>query len=174
VTKTAAVAPQNGPALSECGGTHVAVHDDTAGQERRPRVGRPERVIDPMAGPLSRFAHDLRQLRAAAGYPTYRALARTALFSPSVLSTAASGMSFPTLQVTLAYAGACGGDIGDWRRRWEAVAAERARRLETDRAGEPGGIVLIRQRPGLRATLSGEPAAWHDGEHGNAVSAGVR
>jgi hypothetical protein len=107
----------------------VAECDIADRQERRTRVGRPERTIDPAEGPLSRFAHELRQLRAAAGYPSYRVLAATALFSPSVLSTAANGMSFPTLQVTLAYASACGGDIGDWRRRWEAVAA--ARRLET-------------------------------------------
>jgi hypothetical protein len=106
----------------------VAESDNAAGQKRRTRVGRPERMIDPGEGALSRFAHDLRQLRAAAGYPSYRVLAGQALFSPSVLSTAANGMSFPTLQVTLAYARACGGDIGDWRRRWEAVAA--ARRIE--------------------------------------------
>ncbi|MBV9446932.1 MAG: helix-turn-helix transcriptional regulator [Streptosporangiaceae bacterium] len=110
--------------------------------QRRP--GRPERPLDPGEGPLSSFAYQLRQLRAAAGYPTYRDLAQTALFSPSVLSTAASGLSFPSLQVTLAYAAACGGDIGEWRRRWEMAAqppgrasgrlvcAGRARRFSAD------------------------------------------
>ena len=57
-----------------------------------------------------------------AGYPTYRDLARTALFSASVLSTAASGLSFPSLEVTLAFAAACGGDTNEWRRRWETAA----------------------------------------------------
>jgi hypothetical protein len=94
--------------------------------ERTPRVGRPERPLD-AGGPLSRFARDLRLLRAAAGYPSYRVLAAQALYSPSVLSTAASGSSLPSLQVTLAYAGACGGDIGEWRRRWEATAVALAR-----------------------------------------------
>jgi hypothetical protein len=85
-------------------------------------VGRPERPVNPLDGPVSRFAHELRQLRAAAGYPSYRSLARRALFSPSVLSTAASGTSFPTLEVTLAFAQACGADPAEWQRRWETAA----------------------------------------------------
>ena len=92
------------------------------------RPGRPERPLDQADGPLFRFAHELRQLRAAAGYPSYRDLAAKTLFSASVLSTAASGFSLPTLRVTLAYARACGGDVGEWRRRWETVAAALARR----------------------------------------------
>jgi hypothetical protein len=90
------------------------------------RVGRPERPLDPQDGPVSRFALGLRQLRAAAGYPSYRTMATTAMFSASVLSSAARGMTFPTLQVTLAYAKACGGDISEWRERWAAAAAEQA------------------------------------------------
>ena len=89
----------------------------------RRRVGRPERPLDPCGGPLPRFALALRQLRAAAWYPSYRTLARTALYSPSVLSTAAGGMSFPSLEITLAYARACGGDVTEWRARWESAAA---------------------------------------------------
>ena len=77
--------------------------------------------MDPLDGPISRFAHELRQLRAAAGYPSYRSLAKRALFSASVLSSAASGSSLPTLQVTLAFARACGADPGEWQRRWEAA-----------------------------------------------------
>jgi len=89
------------------------------------RVGRPERPLDPLDGPVSRFAQELRQLRAAAGYPTYRALARRALYSASVLSSAANGVSFPTLQVTLAFAQACGADPVEWQHRWEAAARRR-------------------------------------------------
>jgi hypothetical protein len=97
---------------------------DTAGgrQDRRLKAGRPERPLDPQEGPLSRFAHELRQLRAAAGYPSYRVLARTAFYSASALSTAASGASFPSLAITLAYAGACGADPAEWRGRWEVAA----------------------------------------------------
>jgi hypothetical protein len=104
-------------------------------------VGRPERPLDPFGGPLPRFALALRQLRAAAGYPSYRTLARTALFSPSVLSTAAGGMSFPSLEVTLAYARACGGDVMEWRARWESAAAA---------LSSPHGSPGIRQADGRR------------------------
>jgi len=97
-------------------------------------VGRPERPLDPRDGPLSRFALALRQLRAAAGYPTYRTLAKAALYSPSVLSSAASGTAFPTLQVTLAYAKACGGDATEWSHRWATTAAEPS---ATETAAEP-------------------------------------
>jgi hypothetical protein len=110
----------------------VKERENAAGPEQRSRAGRPERAIDPTDGPLSSFAYALRQARAAAGYPTYRALARRALFAPSVLSTAASGMTFPTLEVTLAYASACGADTTEWRKRWEEVAAELAGSRQND------------------------------------------
>jgi hypothetical protein len=128
----------------------------TLQESNRRRPGRPERPLDPGDGPLSSFAYQLRQLRAVAGYPTYRDLARTALFSPSVLSTAASGSSFPSLQVTLAFATACGGDIGEWRHRWEtaAQALAAAPRIATGRSGCAG-----RTRP--------TPAGWLPGRRDN-------
>lgn len=92
----------------------------------RSGVGRPERPVNPADGPLQRFAHGLRQLRARAGYPTYRAMAERTHLSPSVLSTAASGSTFPTLRVTLAYAAACGGSAAEWQQNWEATARELA------------------------------------------------
>jgi len=134
---------------------------EDGGQRRRPRAGRPERPLDPADGPLSRFANELRQLRASVGYPSYRVLARTALFSASVLSTAASGSSFPTLQVTLAYASACGADATVWRARWETAAAELARQQAAARAA--GQLVqhADRQRHsghfGCRTRLAGRP-----------------
>jgi hypothetical protein len=99
----------------------------TVQESRQRRRGRPERPLDPGDGPLSSFACQLRQLRAVAGYPTYRVLARKALFSPSVLSSAASGLSFPSLEVTLAFAAACGGNTAEWRCRWETAAQALAR-----------------------------------------------
>jgi hypothetical protein len=90
-------------------------------------VGRPERPVDPEDGPLPRFAEALRQLRARAGYPTYRAMAMRAHFAPSVLSSAAAGTAFPTLRVTLAYVAACGASATEWQHRWEATARELAR-----------------------------------------------
>ena len=81
-------------------------------------MARQERPLNPAEGPLQAFAHDLRLLRAQAGNPTYRALARSAGYSATTLSQAAGGMRKPTLEVAVAYVGACGGDVEAWRRRW--------------------------------------------------------
>jgi len=84
---------------------------------------RPERPLDPTAGPLQQFAHDLRELRRSAGGLTYERLARTTRFSASALSDAARGERLPSLDVTLAYVDACGGDREAWARRWQDVNA---------------------------------------------------
>ena len=89
-------------------------------------MGRPERSLDDADGPIVAFARDLRALRKSVGNPSYRELARTALFAPSVLSSAASGRRLPTLPVTLAFVAACGGDRSEWERRWRSVAAATA------------------------------------------------
>jgi tetratricopeptide (TPR) repeat protein len=86
-------------------------------------MARPERPLDPSAGPLQAFAYGLRELRRAAGNPQYRAMARAAGYSTSSLSAAAGGAMLPSLAVTLAYVGACGGDMAAWQARWEALSA---------------------------------------------------
>src|ERR1700693_1851423 len=90
-------------------------------QIRESGMGRPERPLDG-TGSIAEFAHDLRELRNRAGNPSYRELARTALYAPSVLSSAASGHRLPTLAVTLAFVGACGGDRVAWDQRWREIA----------------------------------------------------
>jgi|GEM_PF-2788913 len=87
-------------------------------------MGRPEKPVDISGGAVAEFASRLRRLRIDAGSPTYRVMARTALYSASVLSSAANGHRLPTLQVALAYAEACGGDREEWRRRWLQAAAD--------------------------------------------------
>lgn len=86
-------------------------------------MGRPERPLDDAGGPISEFAQDLRALRHLAGGPSYREMARTAWFAPSVLSSAAAGHRLPTLPVTLAFVVACGADRDAWEKRWRKVAA---------------------------------------------------
>lgn len=81
-------------------------------------MGRPEKPLDVSAGVAAEFANDLRRLRVQAGSPTYREMSRSALFSSSVLSSAASGTRLPSLPVALAFVDACGGDPETWRRRW--------------------------------------------------------
>ena len=100
---------------------------------RRWVLGRPEKPVDPTAGPVQRLAWQLRQLREHAGNPSYRLLARRAHYSASTLADAAKGDRLPSLEVTLAYVQACGGDLTEWRARWSAIveAAEASGTAET-------------------------------------------
>ncbi|WP_226966911.1 nSTAND1 domain-containing NTPase [Streptomyces phaeolivaceus] len=86
-------------------------------------MGRPERPLDPATGPVQRLAHELRELRRAAGGPSYRAMAEDAGFSATTLSQAAGGERLPSLAVVLGYVRACGGDPGEWEARWKEAGA---------------------------------------------------
>jgi Protein of unknown function (DUF2690) len=88
-------------------------------------VGRPERPLDPMAGPVSRFAADLRKLREESGRPAYWKLARRCDASKSALADAAAGRQLPSWRTVTAFVRACGHatDLPWWRARWEAAAA---------------------------------------------------
>src|SRR3954454_8022915 len=110
-------------------------------------MARRERPVDPAAGALQAFAYDLRKVRADAGNPTYRVLARTAGYSATTLSEAASGIRRPTLEVVLAYVGACRGDVDQWRRRWADLADTGAGRAPADESPAGG-----------RDPLGGQPA----------------
>ncbi|AKN74953.1 hypothetical protein QR97_39385 [Streptomyces sp. PBH53] len=89
-------------------------------------MGRKEKPLDPDAGPVQRFAADLRALRTEAGAPTYRAMAQRTGYSAPALSQAAAGEKLPSLAVTLAYVVACGGDAEGWEKRWRAITEELA------------------------------------------------
>jgi hypothetical protein len=84
-------------------------------------VARQERAVDPTTGPLQSFAYELRKVRIEAGSPTYRALAKVAGYSATTLSEAAGGLRKPSLDVVLAYVGACGGDVEAWRLWWQEL-----------------------------------------------------
>ncbi|WP_330346776.1 nSTAND1 domain-containing NTPase [Streptomyces sp. NBC_00582] len=87
-------------------------------------MGRPERPLDPTAGPVQRLACELRELRKGAGSPSYRTMAKTAGFSSTALSDAARGERLPSLAVVLGYARACAGDPAEWERRWKEAEAQ--------------------------------------------------
>jgi WD40 repeat protein len=94
-------------------------------------MGRPENPVNPTAGPVQRLAHELRELRRAAGSPPYRAMARATGLSATTLSQAAAGKRLPSLAVVHGYVDICGGDRSEWERRWTdaqvgAVAAVRS------------------------------------------------
>ncbi|WBO65031.1 helix-turn-helix domain-containing protein [Streptomyces camelliae] len=95
-------------------------------------MGRPERPLNPAAGPVQRFAHELRELRKAAGNPSYRTMAKAAGFSATTLSQAAAGERLPSLSVVQEYVRACGGDPEEWQLRWKEAGQE------TDRAPAEG------------------------------------
>ncbi|MFE9703308.1 helix-turn-helix domain-containing protein [Streptomyces sp. NPDC005930] len=74
-------------------------------------------------GPVVQFAAELRELRRAAGGPSYRDLAARAHYSVATLSSAAAGRRLPSLEVTRGYVGACGGDVERWEALWHTTAA---------------------------------------------------
>ncbi len=111
---------------------------------------RPERLLDPTAGPLEAFAHDLRILRRRAGNPSYRTMAKRAHYSVATLAEAARGLHKPSLKVTLAYVAACGGDEEVWSRRWHSVSSELEAR-DVLRRRRPGGAEREAPREPLRA-----------------------
>jgi Helix-turn-helix domain len=90
-------------------------------------VARPEKQVDPSAGPLAEFALGLRELRQRAGGVSYRQLHEIAHCSPSALSEAAGGHRLPTWTVTKAYVEACGGDVAEWQDRWQHTRASLSR-----------------------------------------------
>ncbi|MBA4863079.1 WD40 repeat domain-containing protein [Streptomyces sp. PSKA54] len=114
----------------------------------RPGPGRTEGELDPEAGPLPRFAAELRALRESAGKPTYRAMAQQARYGVTTLSQAAAGKQLPTRAVTLAYVKACGGDVIAWERRWREVSAELAAQAADDETSRPPYRGLTRFEPG--------------------------
>ncbi|MFI8443566.1 WD40 repeat domain-containing protein [Streptomyces rochei] len=118
-------------------------------------VGRRERRLDPEAGPVQRFAAELRALREAAGRPTYRTMADEVPFSVTALSQAAAGRQLPTLAVTLAYVGVCGGDPQEWERRWRAASGEAAALAAAGEETRPPYRGLTRYEPDDAALFFG-------------------
>ncbi|MDN3261307.1 XRE family transcriptional regulator [Streptomyces sp. CSDS2] len=108
---------------------------------------RRERPLDVEAGPLLDFATKLRKLREQAGSPTYRDLARRAHYSIATLSGAAGGRQLPTLDVTLAYVRACGGDEREWERIWRRTAAECAAGPAPERSEETACAPYVGLKP---------------------------
>nr|WP_317619722.1 helix-turn-helix domain-containing protein [Streptomyces akebiae] len=128
--------------------------------EARRTVARPERPLDPAAGPVPRLAHELRELRRAAGSPSYRTMADAAGFSAAALSRAASGTRLPSLAVVQGYARACGGDPGEWEPRWKRAETEAAGRRSTTpgtRRRRTGGCPVSSR---TTATCSSAGTSW--------------
>ncbi|MGY0058296.1 nSTAND1 domain-containing NTPase [Streptomyces sp. LZ34] len=111
-------------------------------------MGRRESPLDPNAGPVQRFAYELRKLRSEAGAPTYRAMAQRVPYSLTTLSRAAAGEQLPSLPVTLAYVEACGGERAHWEERWREAEAEATGLPPEDDDATPPYRGLARFEPG--------------------------
>ena len=118
-------------------------------------MGRPERPVDPRAGAVQGLAHELRELRRAAGGPSYRTMAKAAGFSATTLSQAAAGERLPTLAVVEGYVRACDGDPAEWGPRWKEAEAEANRVAEEAEADDDGPT------PPYRGLARFEPADRH-------------
>ncbi|GHH04958.1 hypothetical protein [Streptomyces lanatus] len=126
-------------------------------------MGRPERPLDPTAGPVPRLAHELRELRKAAGSPSYRRMAETACFSATTLSQAAAGERLPSLAVVQGYVRACGGDPDEWEPRWRDAEAEVAGEVrEEDEDAAPPYRGLSRFEPADQGLFFGRDRLTED------------
>lgn len=103
-------------------------------------MGRPERPVNPGSGPVAELAAALRELRRTAGKPSYRRLATRAHFSPATLARAAAGNTLPSLEVTLAYATACGAQRGMWEQRWRQARDQAEGARLADHHGRVAGL----------------------------------
>lgn len=78
--------------------------------------------LDPTASPAHAFAHELRQLRTAAGEPSFDAMAVRGTWSKTQLHAATTGKSFPTWSTTEAFLRACkvpDDKLPEWKQRWD-------------------------------------------------------
>lgn len=80
-------------------------------------MGRKQRPLDPAAGIAEHFAHELRELRAAAGEQPFWKMARRCQVSKSALAAAAAGARLPSDRVARAFVEACGGSWPQWQQR---------------------------------------------------------
>ncbi|MFD4510434.1 helix-turn-helix domain-containing protein [Streptomyces sp. NPDC058457] len=122
--------------------------------------GRPERPVDPDAGPSQRFAHELRSLRARSGSPSYRAMSERSGVSVAALARAASGERLPSVTVVRAYAQACGADPDLWEKWLGRVADEVA--VHGAENGESPYQGLARFEPGDRELFFGRDGLAED------------
>jgi hypothetical protein len=117
-------------------------------------MARRERPLNSDGSVVAAFAQQLRDLRHSAGNPSYRDLAMRAHYAATTLSEAAAGRRLPSLEVALAYVRGCGGDVDDWRQRWQAAAraigVESSTESNVERDPSPAGVSTQSRRGPVR------------------------
>jgi len=107
--------------------------------------GTTGRTID-LAAEVSGFAAVLRELRAAAGTPSFREMAaRSKAISHTTLHEATSGARLPSWSTTVEFVKACGADPADYREHWNEVnraarAAAGERRQHQPVGADPAAV----------------------------------
>jgi hypothetical protein len=141
--------------VSLVGWPHFQCH-----QVRRRDMSRPERPLDPSAGPVQSFAAELRLAREKAGSPKYLQMARVSGRSRTALAEAAGGDHLATWETVEAYLIACHQNPADWYERWESVRLKlnetrSVGRAQADLGPQSGGTTEDRSHPG-----DGRTAWW--------------
>lgn len=98
-------------------------------------MSRPQRPLDPGAGPVQAFAAELRKLWEDSGRPTFLQMARKTGKSRTAMTEAVGGDHLPSWETVAAFVTACGSKPSDWRPRWEQARDDRA--SASQRASEP-------------------------------------
>ncbi|WP_157128844.1 helix-turn-helix domain-containing protein [Nocardia amamiensis] len=119
---------------------------------------RPERPLDPSAGPVQAFAAELRRLRVEAGNPKYLQMARMTGRSRTALSEAAGGDHLPTWETTEAFVRACDGDVDAWRIEWERVQGRSNGLIDPPLATRPAAESIVERRVQQRVSQSPDSA----------------
>jgi hypothetical protein len=124
---------------------------------------------------LSEFIADLRKLREQAGQPSLRAMSKLAHYSHTALSGVVTSGHLPSLDLTLAFVRACGGDESEWRTRWSHARAAAREEAVVEAVPPPPPPAGRRRRwflivgaaslaaaaaiAGVTASVMGDPAA---------------
>lgn len=114
---------------------------------------------------VEQFAADLRELRIAAGKPTYNKLGHLAGCSKSTVHEAFTGARLPSLEITVGLVRALKGDEQQWRKRWTATrqALDEQRRPPNEAIrSEKSDTHLDPPHPGSDVEAPAVDASQHD------------
>lgn len=141
----------------------------------RPKRGRKAALPDPDQGPVARFAHQLCELKMAAGDPSYDRMRAElgAAASKSALSAAARGQSLPSWETTWEFVRSLAvAQLGEdedttrrlWRKRWVLAEASSGTGEETASSPAPArsmaGIAERMNAPPARTALKSRQAGF--------------
>jgi hypothetical protein len=117
----------------------------------------------PRGDPVARFHSELRDLHLAAGKPSARLLERKTGYGSTTCNDVLRGARFPSWEVTEALVAVLGGDVTDWRYRWQEARRElddrqrAAAPREPEPEPEPGPAPTAPPEPRIRGPVRRHP-----------------